>query len=326
VQIFYYPWYGTPATDGHWLHWQQNGAVPPTRAASSFMPVLGLYSSMDKAVVDQHMAWIAGAGIGVVIASWWGRGSREDQAIPELLASAQAHGLRVAFHIEPYAGRTASSVKMDIQYIYNQYGSSAGFLRVDATGNVTTTGRGVFYVYDSLLTSALDWRRMLDNIRGTPTDAVVLSETSDMSHIDIAHFDGLYTYDALVDGSIFGPLEANLARRGALFAPSVSPGYDDTHAVSGITHVRPRDNGATYDEMWDDALASGAPWITITSFNEWHEGTQIEPALAASTSWSQSYLNAYGERGAAAQLAYLQRTRTMVDRLLLLASYSTSPN
>ena len=29
VAIFYYPWYGTPAFDGGYQHWQQNGRRPP---------------------------------------------------------------------------------------------------------------------------------------------------------------------------------------------------------------------------------------------------------------------------------------------------------
>ena len=33
---------------------------------------------------------------------------------------------------------------------------------------------------------------------------------------------------------------------------------------------------------WKIALNSGATTISITSFNEWHEGTQIEPAKPAS--------------------------------------------
>ena len=31
--------------------------------------------------------------------------------------------------------------------------------------------------------------------------------------------------------------------------------------------------------MWNGAINSGANYVAITSFNEWHEGTQIEPAV-----------------------------------------------
>jgi hypothetical protein len=63
--------------------------------------------------------------------------------------------------------------------------------------------------------------------------------------------------------------------------------------------------------MWRAAILAGAERITITSFNEWHEGTQIEPASSAA--WREphgygSYDGAWGLRGAAAETAYLSRT------------------
>jgi len=41
---------------------------------------------------------------------------------------------------------------------------------------------------------------------------------------------------------------------------------------------RYRENGAYYDRMFEAGIAVDLPDISITSFNEWHEGTQIEPA------------------------------------------------
>ena len=31
--------------------------------------------------------------------------------------------------------------------------------------------------------------------------------------------------------------------------------------------------------MWEDAIASKAPWVTITSWNEWHEGSDIDVSV-----------------------------------------------
>jgi hypothetical protein len=70
--------------------------------------------------------------------------------------------------------------------------------------------------------------------------------------------------------------------------------------------------------MWKAAIAARPDRITITSYNEWHEGTQIEPAMrrtfrTPSTSPTtflhyQSYDGAYGLTGKAARRAYLVRT------------------
>ena len=59
--------------------------------------------------------------------------------------------------------------------------------------------------------------------------------------------------------------------------------------------------------MWRGAIRAAADVVTITSYNEWHEGTQIEPASAVGPPYS-SYDGAYGLTGRAAQRAYLDRT------------------
>jgi hypothetical protein len=69
--------------------------------------------------------------------------------------------------------------------------------------------------------------------------------------------------------------------------------------------------------MWKMALASGADRVTITSFNEWHEGTQIEPAGLPGRRGRYRYLSydgAWGLHGLKAEYAYLDRTRYWSDR------------
>ncbi len=75
--------------------------------------------------------------------------------------------------------------------------------------------------------------------------------------------------------------------------------------------MKERRKGATYDSMWSNAIASGADEVTITSFNEWHEGTQIEPAAPPGRHGAYRYLGydgAWGLSGVAAESAYLHRT------------------
>ena len=77
--------------------------------------------------------------------------------------------------------------------------------------------------------------------------------------------------------------------------------------------MKPRRHGASYDRMWRGALRGRADIVTITSYNEWHEGTQIEPARGGRQGY-QSYEGAWGSSGRAAETAYLDRTTFWVDR------------
>ena len=65
--------------------------------------------------------------------------------------------------------------------------------------------------------------------------------------------------------------------------------------------------------MWRAAIRARADVVTITSYNEWHEGTQIEPAVAVGRPYD-SYDGAYGLNGRAAQRAYLDRTAYWASR------------
>ena len=109
VSIFYYPWYGTPALDGGWQHWDQNNHQPPGDLYSRFYPAQGPYSSSDPRVVGQQMAQIRAAGIDEVVVSWWGRGSAEDQRCRSCSSSAHRRGLIVGIHLEPYPDRSMAS-------------------------------------------------------------------------------------------------------------------------------------------------------------------------------------------------------------------------
>lgn len=319
TSVFYYPWYGNPATDARWIHWDQNNHRPPDDIGANFYPSMGPYSSRNNLIVYQHMSWLRSANVGIIITSWWGKGTHEDHLTQIILDGANTYGLKVAFHIEPYNGRTAESIKADIQYIYTSYGAHPAFYKIarSTKWGPSKTERGVFYIFESLKISDSSWAIMLNSIRGTASDAIVIGQTTDVSRIDSSHFDGLYTYDAYnIDGSIFKAVSDSLKNKNSIFSASVGPGYIDTRAVPGSARDKSRQNGNTYDSMWQYAINAQVEWVSITSFNEWHEGSQIEPAKVKSIG-GYAYMNyegAYGKSGADAENAYLDRTAYWIGR------------
>ncbi|WP_328430140.1 ThuA domain-containing protein [Streptomyces sp. NBC_00443] len=311
VHLFYYPWYGSPAVNGGWRHWQQGGHAPPDSIGADLYPALGPYDSGDfDGAVAQHMKWIARSGVGVLVYSWWGRGSYEDRLARGVLDAAQEQGIQVAWHLEPYSGRTGASTAADIEYINSTYGSHPAFHRSADHGN-----KGAFYVFQSL--DITDWTA-LDQVTDT---SIVLAQTTDTTKI--AHFSGMYTYDGIAGATAPGWKQAGDHARanGLIWAPSVAPGYIDDRAVPGnTTPTVERANGAAYDRQWSNALnpaVGGSPtWVSVTSFNEWHEGSSIEPADSTPPAGRgyQTFSGAYGQTGEAAQTAYLDRTAYWVSR------------
>src|SRR5436190_2200224 len=67
---------------------------------------------------------------------------------------------------------------------------------------------------------------------------------------------------------------------GKISTVTVIPGYDD----SKLSRPPPRPitqrwGGETYRALWQEAVAAAPDYVLITSWNEWHEGSEIEPSV-----------------------------------------------
>ena len=133
-----------------------------------------------------------------------------------------------------------------------------------------------------------------------------------------ANFDGFYTYFAS-NGFSYGSSWknwrelANFAFKSSLqFVPSIGPGYADTR-------IRPwngkntanRREGGYYEAGWRAAVNTKPKMVSITSFNEWGEGTQIEPTVSMLT-----HNHTYNDYGARGPEMYLQTTKQCVKELV----------
>ncbi|XP_012563925.2 glycoprotein endo-alpha-1,2-mannosidase [Hydra vulgaris] len=316
VHIFYYPWYGNPAVDGDFVHWNHkylphwspevakmypNGKhVPPLDIGSNFYPELGAYSSADIKVIDNHMQQILMGNIGVLAVSYYPPGLYDDNGkdwqflLPKIFNVAAKYKLKVTFHIEPYKDRSEVTLKQDIEHILRVYGSHPAFYKHKHKGVL----RPLLYVYDSYHTKPENWKQLLGtnstlSIRDTANDCFVIGLLVGQNHkqdIISSGFDGFYTYFA-ANGFTYGSsrynwksLKSFADENDLLYIPSIGPGYIDTRVRPwNAENTRKRLKGKYYIDSWNAALNVKPDLISITSFNEWHEGTQIEKAIPKET-------------------------------------------
>ena len=304
VAVFFYPWYASQERDGAWRHWEGNGHIPPDDVASNFYPVRGAYSSSDPTVLDAQMAEIKAAGVDVVVSSWWGRGSYEDTVLPQVAAAAAAHELRLAILHEPYSGRSVASVEQDIVYLRSRFDVKD------------------FYLFDIQRFAATSWAASRDRmgdvrILGQSNNLTAVRSGAFADYAVASRFDGIFTYDPVrYTPDDFAGVCASARQARLACAPSVAPGYVASRTKPADLRIVARDAGARYDAQWTGAMGAGAEAITITSYNEWHEGSQIEPATPycfPDGMCSPGYEGAYGVSGPAAANAYLNRTRFWSD-------------
>lgn len=302
VHAFYYGWFGNPEFDGkynNWNHpiiphyldttWNNAGSFPGgDDIGANFYPALGCYSSNDPEIISKHMKLMKEAGIGVVAISWWGKSSFTDKSVSIYLDKAQEYGLKLTFHIEPVY-KTVEEFRELVEYISLEYASHPAIFKHN--------GKLFYYVYDSGKVKYHEWSKLLNkdgelSIRNTPSDATFIGHwerVRDGGFIIKSGFDGFYTYYAS-ENFMYGctssnwPAMAEFAKENKLlFIPCPGPGYIDTRIRPWNTrNTQSREAGKYYERMFMNAVNVNPDFIGITSFNEWHEGTQIEPAIPKS--------------------------------------------
>ncbi|CAE7463740.1 Maneal [Symbiodinium natans] len=318
VHAAFYLWYGTPEVDGKWLHWDHKvlphwdkevdakydkfNWSPPDEPHATFYPERGPYSSRDESILTSQFEDLAKAGVDSAMCSWWGRkdwtgkrddadsGANTDELIPSVLQAAEQAGVFVSFHIEPYGGRSPQTFLDDLAYIVREYG------RHPAIWREGPNKLPLFWLYDVSAQHSMQdvaaWKMALDSVRDTELDGVFLclwigngGGREDLRFVQDGGFDGAYTYfaaEGFTPGSntkSWKDTAARLKKVGKLFVPSVGPGYDDTRVRPWNSHnIRERKGGEYYNRMWSAAVGSRPHAVSVTSYNEWGEGTQIEPA------------------------------------------------
>jgi hypothetical protein len=259
---FYYPWF--PGA------WDQKGITPYT----NYAPSLGFYDGGDPAVLAHHVAAMQYGGIDAAIASWWGRGSREDRRLPALLAAAAGTGFRwsVYYEDEGFGDPAVEAIRADLQYLRDAYAADPGFLRLG--------GRFVVFVYGGAesCATATRWAR---------ANAAV------GAYLVLKVFPGYRQCADQPDAwHQYAPAAAADAQAGHSY--SISPGFWEKGAP-----VRLGRDLARWRQNVRDMVASGAPFQLVTTFNEWGEGTAVESAKEwASASGYGAYLDALHADGA----------------------------
>jgi hypothetical protein len=279
VLAFYYAWYDQS-------FWQKSLSDQPVQT----------YTSTDPAAMERHVLWAQQAGIDAFIQGWYGPQVEYNQTEPNfvtLLGIAAKHGFKAAVYFEvtsPFF-HSEADVLAALQHLLTVHANHPAYLHVG--------GKPVIFFWRQGRFPAESWaaiRNQVDPDRNT----IWIEEGVTLSHM--AHFDGHHLYSVAWDAQ---PEQQLLkwsrwirdwsAEHGAdrYWVATVMPGYNDLVTCRTDAFVRGRAGGDYYRRCWEGAIQSGADMVIITSFNEWLEGTQIEPSVT----YGDFYLNLTRELG-----------------------------
>jgi hypothetical protein len=262
---FYYPWFPTA--------WNQSGMNPYTH----FHPSLGFYDSNDTGTIAAHLDQFRYAGIQAAISSWWGQGDRTDRALPTLLQTTRATGSPVRWTVyyeqEGWGDPSVAQLSADLAYLRDRYAADPAYLRIG--------GRFVVFAYGD----ATDGCAMADRWRQ--------ANAKIGAYVVLKVFPGYQSCASQPDGwHQYAPANREQSQPGSF---TVSPGF----WLATDPAPRLARDITCFRRAVRDMVASGAPWQLVTTFDEWGEGTSVEPAQEwSSTSHYGDYLDVLRDNGA----------------------------
>jgi hypothetical protein len=316
----YYPWYGTDP----WKHWDQWDRVPPHDLAANYVPRLGAYDSLSPAVLEQHARWIVETGVGAINLSWWGRDSGEDRMVPLVLDVMKDHGLKVTFHLEPYADDHGYRFADDVLYLLREYGERRRWdtflLLRDENGDVGPVFKGFRTIlptetrdchgtvrpledYTPDAVFARQFEGLRRTLRGTFDRVTLLADSLNFGRTPRAGFDGIAIYDNFVAPASYEAAAAGATEAGLVFSFNVNPGYDtmEPRIIPPGSCYEPTPFAPTADALdWSSAesreRAASLSAARITESAQATLAVQTDAALSnAAAGFFLVYVNSFNE-------------------------------
>jgi hypothetical protein len=261
VLAYYYTWYSTDLWSG--------GKTSDTAAQP--------YNSTDPAAIARQVDQAHGAGIDGFVASWYGPdggvNNQTQSNFLKLLDIANARGFKAAVDFEtnsPFFGDSGAVINA-LKYAIGTLGTHPAYLHFG--------GKPVLFFWANNRFTPAEWAGIRAQADPNHT-SVWIAEGVTTQWLDV--FDGLNLYNVAWSGNFAATAGkfAGLARSlGKLWVATAMPGWDDTR-IPGRTgaYAKDRAGGQFYRNSFSGAAASNPDMLIITSFNEWLEGSQIEPS------------------------------------------------
>jgi hypothetical protein len=298
----YMPWYQTPEMGGSWgWHWTMNHFSPDKMDANGRReiaaynyPFTGPYDSRDEALLEYQVALMKLSGIDGVIVDWYGNENYLDYGLlndstVKLFEVIKKAGLKFAICYEDQTvKRMVEQGHLDDGDVYTYAQGVMSYLETtwfNDDAYLKINGQPVLFIFGpQYFTNAADWDTIFSAL--TPRPAFIT-----LDYQVAAAANGGYPWppmSAAQNGTLSQTaLENYLTKfyaktaQAKIIAASAFPGFHDIYKEAGVSEgygTLDSKNGETFKFTLQTALASNPDVIQLVTWNDYGEGTTIEPA------------------------------------------------
>jgi len=295
VFVHYMAWFETPATSGagkwgqHWTMANENPDVilPNGRRqiASWFYPMIGPYASSDRDVIDYHLLLMKYAGIDGVIVDWYGVHNVYDYPLNKRNTDS-------LFNRVPYAGLqfgicyedqtlgqvkavagidTVTAAQQDFAYLQSAYFGSSSYIKINNQPLLLDFGP------QGLKTTA-DWQQAFSGLSVKPR----LLALEYAGGVTGASGSGEFAWVDATDQANLKSFYQDRAASLATYFAGAYPGFQDFYKQGGWGNTLftiDYNTTGTLQNCLNLAKTSGTNYLQLITWNDYGEGTMIEPTL-----------------------------------------------
>ncbi len=297
LMTHYMPWFVAKPFSPQWgWHWTMNHYDPNSSSASGqpeiasrYSPLIGPYDSDDPDVLRCQVMLMKLAGIDGVIVDWYGNdefadygvNNRNTEALLPVIRQAGMHFAicyedqtvpkEIAGGVFPASDAVTHGQKL-MQWMQTHFFSSPAYLKMD--------GRPVLLSFGDPYYNDSQWNQLFSVLPQKPlyfTESSLREPTAAVGGFDWPQPHG-GTQDAFQQQTAF----YQRFQGAPLCVAAAFPRFDDIYQQAGVgpsyDQIEDR-QGQTYTDTLTRALQSSAPIVQIVTWNDWGEGTQIEPSV-----------------------------------------------
>ncbi|UXX78285.1 T9SS type A sorting domain-containing protein [Reichenbachiella carrageenanivorans] len=272
VYIHYMGWFGSGQNGRHWDY------------GTAQEPLIGYYDSQSWATHLYHILLSSACGVDGMVVNV--RTEYDESSFKSIFSSLKRitdlspgfdYSIGVSYDDQD---RTQQSAEAELQFLRDE-------ILPETSNYLYKDGKPAIFIwnYNGYLSSN-DYRNAVSNVFTTETPLLLRNEID--FNIGSGVIDSYYPWvqGYAADGSEWGNGYLNWyyqtmkTRSEINFGTgAVWPGFDDRQASWGQNRWVDRRAGATYEDTWDLVHANSADldWVIIETWNDWNEGTEIEP-------------------------------------------------